>query len=41
MRTKVRAAYSGDKWKHKVDNMPDYQIMAIYFKLIKKENHHE
>jgi hypothetical protein len=32
-REAVKGAYSGDKWKQKVDNMSDDQITAIYIRL--------
>jgi len=35
MREKVSEAYSGDKWKQKVRRMPDDQIIAIYYRLLK------
>lgn len=33
MRSLVAKAYNGDKWKNKVRNMPDDQIVAIYYKM--------
>lgn len=35
MREKVAEAYSGDNWKLKVRRMPDDQIVAIYYRLLK------
>jgi hypothetical protein len=32
-REAVREAYSGEKWKDKVDKMSDDQITAIYIRL--------
>lgn len=32
-RDAVRGAYSGDKWKKKVDDMSDDQVTAIYIRL--------
>lgn len=34
MRAYVIEAYRGDRWKHKVNNMADRQVMAIYFRLV-------
>lgn len=34
MRHEVAKAYSGEKWKHKVKNMPDDQILAIYTRFL-------
>lgn len=36
MRDFVRTAYPGDKWKAKVDNMSDNQVMAIYFRMCRE-----
>ena len=30
MRKSISKIYPGEKWKHKVSSMPDYQVMAIY-----------
>lgn len=30
MRSKVKEAYQGDKWKQKVSKMSDNQVLAIY-----------
>lgn len=38
MRNIVREAYPGDKWQSKVDNMPDNQVMAIYFRMCREPN---
>lgn len=35
MRTKVKHAYAGDKWAHKVKKMSQEQIVAIYYRLLK------
>lgn len=35
MREKVAQAYPGDKWRQKVNRMPDDQIIAIYYRLLK------
>lgn len=32
MRWIIKRAYSGQKWKNKVDCMSDEQVMAIYFR---------
>lgn len=37
MRNHILMAYSGDNWKKKVNKMPDVQVIAIYHKIIKKE----
>ena len=36
MRDQVYHAYPGDKWHKKVHNMPDNQIVAVYFRLYQK-----
>lgn len=36
MREKIREAYSGDGWVKRVHNMPNDQVIAIYYKLLKK-----
>jgi hypothetical protein len=36
MRNIVRTAYPGDKWKARVDNMSDNQVMAIYFRMCRE-----
>ena len=38
MRNIVRTAYPGDKWKNKVNNMSDNQVMAIYFRMCREPN---
>lgn len=30
---KNHTKYSGHKWSHKIDNMSDSQVMAIYFRM--------
>jgi hypothetical protein len=35
MRERVATAYSGDSWRKKVYAMPQDQIVAIYYKLLK------
>lgn len=35
MREKVAEAYNGEKWKQKVQRMPDDQIVAIYYRFLK------
>ena len=30
MRKSISKIYPGEKWKHKVSSMSDYQVMAIY-----------
>lgn len=32
-RNVVKGAYKGDKWKQKVDNMTEEQVVAIYIRL--------
>lgn len=34
MRVAIAKVYSGEAWKRKVRNMPDYQVMAIYFSFL-------
>lgn len=36
MREKIREAYSEDGWTKRVRNMPNDQVIAIYYKLLKK-----
>lgn len=36
MREKVKKAYKGDRWKRKVQYMPDDQIIAIFYRLKSK-----
>ena len=36
MRDWVRSAYPGPNWKKKVDKMPDDQIIALYYSLVKQ-----
>ena len=36
MRELVRKAYSGNGWGHKVDNMSDIQVQAVYFSLLER-----
>lgn len=33
MRIRLFSAYSGDKWKKKIEKMPDNQVIAIYKRL--------
>ena len=33
----VAAKYNSEKWRRRVAKMPDYQILAIYQKMIEKE----
>lgn len=35
MREKIREVYSGDNWVKRVRNMPNDQVIAIYYKLLK------
>lgn len=35
MRQRVADAYDGLSWKEKVERMPDYQVVAIYYKFLK------
>ena len=36
MRERVSEAYDGDGWKKKVRFMPNDQVIAIFYKLLKK-----
>ena len=36
-RSTVAAMYDGRHWKRKVDQMPDYQVLAIYAKQVEKQ----
>ena len=36
MRAWVREAYAGNGWEHKVDNMSDIQVQAVYFSLLER-----
>ncbi len=36
MREKIREAYSSDSWAKRVRNMPDDQVIAIYYKFLKQ-----
>ena len=36
MRERVSKAYSGEAWKTKVREMPDNQIIAVYYRMLKK-----
>ena len=36
MREWVKSAYPGDRWKNKVNKMPDNQIIPLYYSLIKQ-----
>ena len=36
MRASVHEAYSGNGWGHKVDNMSDIQVQAVYFSLLER-----
>lgn len=36
MRKRVSKAYPGDKWKTRVRNMTDDQIIAIFYRLVEK-----
>lgn len=35
MRERVATAYSGESWRKKVYRMPQDQVVAIYYKLLK------
>lgn len=35
MREWVKSAYPGDKWRKKVENMSDSQIVAVYYNLLR------
>lgn len=34
MRAEIRKAYDGPFWKNKVDNMPESQVKAVYFRML-------
>lgn len=36
MREKIREVYSGDGWAKRVRNMSNDQIIALYYKFLKK-----
>lgn len=36
MREKIREAYSGDGWAKRVHNMPNDQVIALYYKFLKQ-----
>lgn len=36
MRDRCRTAYSGQKWYDRVKKMPDDQIVALYYSLVKQ-----
>ena len=36
MREKILEAYSGEGWKKRVRNMPNDQVIALYYKFLKK-----
>jgi hypothetical protein len=36
MRAAVYEAYSGNGWGHKVDNMSDVQVQAVYFSMLER-----
>lgn len=35
MRTWIEKAYPGENWKKKVRKMPDNQLVALYFRLVR------
>lgn len=37
MRVEIKKAYNSERWRTRVDNMWDNQVMAIYFNMLKKE----
>lgn len=37
MREKIREAYSGEGWAKRVRNMPNDQVIALYYKFLKKD----
>lgn len=37
MRSAIRNAYSGQRWSDRVDKMSDQQVIAVYFRLLYKE----
>jgi hypothetical protein len=37
MRMAVSKAYDGEKWKDRVKKMPEDQLVAIYYSLIKSK----
>lgn len=36
MREKIREVYSGDGWVKRVQNMPNDQVIALYYKFLKQ-----
>ena len=36
MREKIREVYSGDGWVKRVRNMPNDQVIALYYKFLKQ-----
>ena len=34
MRAAIASVYSGEKWKRKVQNMPEDQIIAVYYSFL-------
>ena len=36
MREKIREAYSGDSWAKRIRNMPNDQVIALYYKFLKQ-----
>lgn len=37
MRNWVRSAYSSKSWQQKVGNMPDKQVIALYYDLVRRQ----
>lgn len=34
MRTAIAGAYEGPRWKLRVANMPEHQVIAVYYKFL-------
>lgn len=37
MREAIAEVYDGPKWKKKVANMPDYQVIAVYYSFVEND----
>ena len=35
MRARIAEVYTGKGWKRKVDNMPEYQVIAVYHSFLR------
>lgn len=36
MRIALKKVYNGEKWRLRVSKMPEYQIVALYYKFLKQ-----